>query len=143
MKPLSSEGDREMIIPETKIWIAKLKRCNDLVDKAGANKLKKDLFLKKTFTIGALGSGSDFSPFLQHLGIPCFNLGFGGEDPGGEYHSIYDSYDDYRRFKDPGFQYGVALAKTAGRTSLRMADAPQLPFDFKSFYRTVKCYPGE
>ena len=143
LEPFINEVARDVIDPETQISIADRKRSRELVDAANANKLKKDLFLKKTFTIGALGSGSDFSPFLQHLGIPCFNLGFGGEDPGGEYHSIYDSYDDYRRFKDPGFQYGVALAKTAGRTSLRMADAPQLPFDFKSFYKTVNGYAGE
>jgi hypothetical protein len=58
-----------------------------------------------------LGSGSDYSPFFQHLGIPSLNIGFGGEDPGGEYHSIYDTYDNYKRFKDPKFEYGVALAK--------------------------------
>jgi len=143
LEPFINEVARDVIDPETQISVADRKRSRELVDAAGANKLKKELFLKKTFTIGALGSGSDFSPFLQHLGIPCFNLGFGGEDPGGEYHSIYDSYDDYRRFRDPGFQYGVALAKTAGRTSLRMADAPQLPFDFKSFYKTVNGYAGE
>jgi N-acetylated-alpha-linked acidic dipeptidase len=90
-----------------------------------------------------LGSGSDYSPFLQHLGIPSFNLGFGGEDPGGEYHSIYDSYDDYRRFKDPSFQYGVALAETAGRTTLRMADATVLPFDFRALYKTINGYTTE
>jgi len=93
--------------------------------------------------IGALGSGSDYTAFLDHLGIASVNMGFGGEDPGGEYHSIYDSYDDYRRFKDPGFQYGVTLAQTAGRTSLRMADAPQLPFDFKSLYKTINGYAAE
>jgi N-acetylated-alpha-linked acidic dipeptidase len=58
--------------------------------------------------IGAMGSGSDYSPFIQHLGIPALNIGFGGEDEGGEYHSIYDSYDHYKRFKDPKFEYGVA-----------------------------------
>jgi N-acetylated-alpha-linked acidic dipeptidase len=98
---------------------------------------------KKTISIGALGSGSDYSPFIQHLGIPSVNLGYGGEDPGGEYHSIYDSYDDYRRFKDPTFAYGVTLAKTAGRITLRMADAGLLPFDFSSFYTTVKGYATE
>eukprot|EP01132_Coremiostelium_polycephalum_P014987 gene14987-18148_t len=60
----------------------------------------------------ALGTGSDYSAFLQHLGIPSLNLGFGGEDSGGEYHSIYDSYDDYSRFKDPDFSYGQSLSQT-------------------------------
>lgn len=143
LEPFINEVARDVIDPETQISIADRKRSRDLVDAAEAGKLKKELLLKKTFTIGALGSGSDFSPFLQHLGIPSFNLGFGGEDPGGDYHSIYDSYDDYRRFKDPGFQYGVTLAKTAGRTTLRMADATRLPFDFRSFYKTVNGYAGE
>ena len=65
--------------------------------------------------LDALGSGSDFTPFLQHLGIAALNIGYGGEDDGGAYHSIYDSFDHYTRFGDPEFDYGVTLAKTAGR----------------------------
>lgn len=90
-----------------------------------------------------MGSGSDYSSFIQHLGIPSLDLGFGGENNGGEYHSIYDSYDDYLRFKDPTFEYGVALSKTAGRAVLRMADADLLPFDFRSLYKTVSGYVKE
>ncbi|MHA4809278.1 M28 family metallopeptidase [Flavitalea flava] len=143
LEPFINEVARDVIDPETHISIAERKRSHDLIEAGTNNKLKKELLSKKTFTIGALGSGSDFSPFLQHIGIPSFNLAFGGEDPGGEYHSIYDSYDDYRRFKDPGFQYGVTLAQTAGRTSLRLANAPLLPFDFKSFYKTVNGYASD
>jgi N-acetylated-alpha-linked acidic dipeptidase len=95
---------------------------------------------KPSLTLGALGSGSDYSPFIQHLGIPSLNLGFGGEGSGGEYHSIYDSYDHYARFKDPTFEYGITLAKVAGRAALRMANADVLPFDFRSFYNTVSGY---
>jgi len=87
-----------------------------------------------------LGSGSDFTPFLQHAGVPSMNIGFGGEDNGGEYHSIYDSYDDYTRFKDPGFVYGVALAKLGGHMALRLADAGSLPFDYRSLYTTIDGY---
>jgi N-acetylated-alpha-linked acidic dipeptidase len=140
LEPFMNEVARDVTDPETHISIAERKHARELVTAAEGNHLKKDLFQKKTFTIGALGSGSDYSPFLQHLGIPSFNLGFGGEDPGGEYHSIYDSYDDYRRFKDPSFQYGVALAMTAGRTTLRMADAPLLPFDFRALFKTINEY---
>jgi N-acetylated-alpha-linked acidic dipeptidase len=61
--------------------------------------------------IDALGSGSDYTPFLQHLGIASLNIGFGGEDGGGSYHSVYDSFDHYTRFGDPNFDYGIALAK--------------------------------
>ncbi|HVS96933.1 MAG TPA: transferrin receptor-like dimerization domain-containing protein [Puia sp.] len=140
LEPFMNEVARDVIDPQTHISIAERRHDRDLVNAANTGRLKKDLFQKKTFTIGALGSGSDYSVFLQHLGIPSFNLGFGGEDPGGEYHSIYDSYDDYRRFKDPSFEYGVTLAETAGRTTLRMADAPLLPFDFRALYRTIEGY---
>ena len=110
---------------------------------AASAKAKKDIITKKTIPIGALGSGSDYSPFIQHLGIPSLNIGFGGENGGGEYHSIYDSYDHYVRFKDPGFAYGIALAKTVGRTTLRLANAPTLPFNFKDFHKTVNGYLAE
>jgi N-acetylated-alpha-linked acidic dipeptidase len=140
LEPFINEVARDVTDPETHLSVAERMHERELVNAAGTGRLKKDLFQKKTFTIGALGSGSDYSPFLQHLGIPSFNLGFGGEDPGGEYHSIFDSYDDYRRFKDPSFQYGVALAETAGRTTLRMADVPLLPFDFRALCKTINGY---
>lgn len=95
------------------------------------------------FKLSALGSGSDYTPFIQHLGIASINLGFGGENAGGEYHTGYDSYEHYTRFKDPGFQYGVTLAKVAGRLSLRLANADILPFDFQYFANTVSGYTDE
>jgi N-acetylated-alpha-linked acidic dipeptidase len=91
--------------------------------------------------IEALGSGSDFSSFLQHLGIASLNIGFSGEeDQGGVYHSRYDSFDHYVRFGDPGFAYGVALSKVAGHTMLRMADADALPLRFGDFSDTLDRY---
>jgi N-acetylated-alpha-linked acidic dipeptidase len=142
LEPFINEVSRDVIDPETQVSILDRKRSRDIVA-ATTPKARKDLLAKKNVSIGALGSGSDFSPFIQHLGIPSVNLGFGGEDPGGEYHSIYDSYDDYRRFKDPSFIYGVTLAKTAGRMSLRMANAELLPFDFKAFYKTLNDYVSD
>ena len=73
--------------------------------------------------IAPLGSGSDYTPFLQHAGVASLNVGFGGEDAYGQYHSIYDSFDHYTRFMDPDFSYGIALAQTAGRFTLRLAQA--------------------
>jgi N-acetylated-alpha-linked acidic dipeptidase len=143
LEPFMNEVARDVTDPETHLSVAERMHERELVNAANNGRLKKDLMQKKSFTIGALGSGSDYSPFLQHLGIPSFNLGFGGEDPGGEYHSIYDSYDDYRRFKDPSFAYGIALAETAGRTTLRMADAALLPFDFRALYKTINGYATE
>jgi N-acetylated-alpha-linked acidic dipeptidase len=90
-----------------------------------------------------MGSGSDYSSFIQHLGIPSLNIGYGGEGSGGEYHSIYDSYDMYKRFKDPSFIYGVTLAQTAGRVALRLADADALPFDYTALHTTIKGYISE
>jgi N-acetylated-alpha-linked acidic dipeptidase len=90
-----------------------------------------------------MGSGSDYSSFLQHEGIPSLNLGYGGEDPSGDYHSIYDSYSLYLKFKDPGFRYGVVLAETAGHAVLRMSNADELPFDFSHLMKTVDEYLKE
>lgn len=98
---------------------------------------------KGDFGLYALGSGSDYTPFIQHAGIASLNLGFGGENAGGEYHTIYDTYPHYKRFKDPEFAYGIALANTAGRITLRLANADVLPFEFKQWYSTVSGYLGE
>ena len=68
-----------------------------------------------------LCSGSDWSGFLQHLGVASLNIGFGGEGHYGQYHSIYDSFDHFVRFMDPDFAYGVALARVGGRTVLRLS----------------------
>ena len=94
--------------------------------------------------IDALGSGSDFTPFLQHLGIATLSLEYGGEDQQeGVYHSIYDSFDHYDRFGDPGYHYGVALAQTIGRVMLRMADADVPPVRQVDFSDTIDRYVEE
>ncbi len=98
---------------------------------------------KGEFSLYALGSGSDYTPFIQHAGIAALNLGFGGEDDGGEYHTIYDTYPHYKRFKDPEFAYGVALANVAGRITMRLANADVLPFEFKQWHSTVSGYLDE
>jgi N-acetylated-alpha-linked acidic dipeptidase len=128
--------------PQTNVSVLKRLRALEVV-KASSLKEKQAAMLKKGIGLGALGSGSDYSPFLQHLGIPTLDLGFGGEDNGGEYHSIYDSYDLYHRFKDPTFEYGVALSETAGHAVLRMANADLLPFDFRDLYKVIDGYTTE
>lgn len=90
-----------------------------------------------------LGSGSDYTPFLQHLGVASLNLGFGGEGHYGQYHSIYDSIDHYERFMDPEFEYGVTLARTAGRVMLRLANADLLPFEFTALADETSGYVDE
>lgn len=128
--------------PQTGATVYERLKARDIV-RAGTAKQKKELIKKDTLALSALGTGSDYSAFLQHLGIPSLNLGYGGEDEGGDYHSIYDSYDDYVRFKDSDFSYGVTLSQTAGRAALRLANADVLPFDFTSLHRRVSGYVQE
>jgi len=142
LTPLMDEIVKTVIDPQTNVPVFERWKANKATN-ASSTKAKKDALSMTGLKLDALGSGSDYSPFLQHLGLPSLDLGFGGEDNGGEYHSIYDSYDDYRRFKDPTFEYGVALAKVAGRAVLRMADADMLPFDFTNVYTTANNYATE
>lgn len=94
--------------------------------------------------MGALGSGSDYTAFIDHLGIASLNMGFGGEsETAGVYHSAYDSFDHYSRFGDPGFVYGVALAQVAGRIVTRVADADVLPHATVDFAEAVERYTDE
>jgi N-acetylated-alpha-linked acidic dipeptidase len=142
LEPMMSEISKDVMDPQTHESLFHRKMALAAVN-AGTTKGKRDAMQQQNLKLEALGSGSDYSSFLQHLGIPSLNLGFGGEDNGGEYHSIYDSYDDYIRFKDPGFEYGTALSQTAGRAVLRLADAPALPFDYRCLQKTISTYVDE
>ncbi len=93
--------------------------------------------------LGALGSGSDFSAFLQHLGIASLDLQFSGEEQYGVYHSAYDSFDHYRRFGDPQFSYGVVMSKLAGHLMLRAAQATLLPFRARDASHGMSTYVQE
>jgi N-acetylated-alpha-linked acidic dipeptidase len=90
--------------------------------------------------IDALGSGSDFTPFLQHLGVASLNVGYGGEDDGGIYHSIYDDFYWYTHFSDSSFVYGKAMSQTVGIAMMRLADADVLPFGFSTLTATARRY---
>lgn len=131
----------QVMDPQTGVSIKDRKYAKKVADAAaaGAKKLPED----KNIQLNALGAGSDWSGFLQHLGITTLSIEFGGEGSGGEYHSIYDSYDHYTKFKDPGFPYGIALAKTTGRIMMRMANAEVLPINYCGFSETVSGYVNE
>lgn len=139
LETLMDEISKDVIDPQTNVSVFERQKAEKIAT-AKTVKAKKELLAKKTLSLDALGSGSDYSSFLQHLGITTLDLGYGGEGAGGEYHSIYDSYDDYSRFKDPTFEYGVALSKTAGRAALRLANAEALPFDFRNLSKTINGY---
>ena len=127
--------------PEKNISVAKRWRSRLLVN--GNEKEKREATNNKDLKIYPLGSGSDYSPFLQHIGVASLNIGYGGEDNGGQYHSIYDSYDHYIRFGDPEFEYGITLTKTIGHAVLDLSESEILPFNFENFSNTVKEYFSE
>ncbi len=95
------------------------------------------------FTIGALGSGSDYTAFIDHVAMPSLNVGYGGAVSDGIYHSIYDDYTFYLRFLDSTMTSEVAQAQTVGTAVLRMADAPVLPFEFRAVARTYGRYADD
>src|SRR5437899_11256630 len=104
---------------------------------------RKELRQRADLRIDALGSGTDFTGFLDHLGIASLNLGYGGEDEQGIYHSIYDDFYWYTHFSDTDFVYGRALSQTIGTSVMRLADADLLPFEFENFADTVQTYLKE
>ena len=127
--------------PESKVSVFNRQQAHLLLQ--GTPKQHDEARSGGNLTIGALGSGSDFSPFIDHLGIATLNLGFEGEDPSGNYHSIYDDFYWYTHFSDYDFVYGRALAQTAVLTVLRMADADIMPYDFAGLSHTVAQYIEE
>ena len=136
-----NEVARDIPDPQTKMSVWERSRAARVV--SGSASARKEAMDRPDLRIDALGSGSDYTPFLQHLGIASLNIGFGGENGGGSYHSIYDSFEHYTRYGDPGFAYGVALAKVGGHATLRLADAESLPFEFTNFAETVSGYAKE
>src|SRR5436190_607710 len=104
---------------------------------------RRDARDREDLRLDALGSGSDYSSFIDHIGVASLNLGFGGEDPGGIYHSAYDDFYWYTHFSDTSFVYGRALAQTTGIAVLRLANADVLPFGFTNLAETVRGYVKE
>ncbi|HWG11152.1 MAG TPA: transferrin receptor-like dimerization domain-containing protein [Rhodanobacteraceae bacterium] len=136
--------------PETRASVGERARAHLLVgaaDKGASAEVKEMAKVageNNDMPIDALGSGSDYSAFLEHLGIASLDLGFSGEDDdGGIYHSRYDSFDHYIRFGDPTFAYGVALAQVAGHIVLRTADADVVPMRFGDFSDTLDRYVAQ
>ncbi|HYJ46976.1 MAG TPA: transferrin receptor-like dimerization domain-containing protein, partial [Pyrinomonadaceae bacterium] len=141
LEKFTNEVARDVPDPQTKVSVLERSRALRIV--RGSPEDRREARERADMRIGALGSGSDYTPFLQHLGIASLNIGYGGEDGGGSYHSIYDSFAHYTRFIDPNFDYGIALAKTGGRLVLRLADADVLPFAFNNLSDTVEKYLRE
>jgi len=106
----------------------------------GSAEVRRDAREREDLRIGALGSGSDYSSFLDHLGVAALNIGYGGEDDGGIYHSIYDDFYWFMHFSDSAFVYEKALAQVGGISVLRLANADLLPFAFTNLAETIQTY---
>jgi N-acetylated-alpha-linked acidic dipeptidase len=141
LERLVNQAARDVVDPQKKISVAERLRALRLVH-GGADE-QREARDRTELRLGALGSGSDYTVFLDHLGIASLDVGFSGENGGGSYHSIYDSIDHYFRFGDPDFAYGAALVQTAGRLVLRLANADTLPFDFTASSDAIAVYARE
>ncbi|HEX9369204.1 MAG TPA: M28 family metallopeptidase [Vicinamibacterales bacterium] len=123
------------------LYDAKIDRA---LSQAKTDEEKAAIDRRRYLPIQALGSGSDYTAFLDHLTIASLNMGFGGEAPdSGVYHSTYDSFYWYTHFSDTDFAYGAALSRTIGTAILRLADADVLPFEFTATARTLRGYAEE
>jgi N-acetylated-alpha-linked acidic dipeptidase len=133
---------RDVSDPETKVSAWKREQLHEIANAKSAEQ-RKEIRERADLRIPALGSGSDYTAFLQHDGLASLSIGFGGEDGGGIYHSIYDDFYWYTHFSDTEFVYGRALAQTGGTAVMRLADADLLPFEFGNFADTVQLYLKE
>ena len=132
---------RDITDPETHLTVWQRHQAR-AIDRAKPED-KEKVRARADWRIGALGSGSDYTPFLQHLGIPSLNISYGGEDSAGIYHSVYDDFYVYTHFLDTDFAYGRTLAQTAGTAVIRLADADILPFHYSNLADTVRTYDEE
>jgi len=142
LEKFSNDIAHEIFDPETKLTAWKRQQLRE-ISKAKTPEQREEIRKRSDLRIPALGSGSDYTAFLQHDGVASLNIGFGGEDDGGIYHSIYDDFYWYTHFSDTDFVYGRALAQTGGTAMMRLADADLLPFEFGDFADTVQTYLKE
>ena len=142
LEHLWNEVARDIADPETgkSLWETVHARR---LEEARNDEDKKRITGRADLRIGALGAGSDYVVFVDHLGVPSLNIGFSTRGGEGVYHSIYDSFNWYSKFGDPSFVYGRALAQVAGSLLVRLADAAILPFDFTNLADTLEMYVGD
>jgi N-acetylated-alpha-linked acidic dipeptidase len=132
---------RDVSDPESGVSV--LKRRQAFAVARGTGDERREARERADFRIGALGSGSDYTPFVQHAGIASINLSFGDEDQDGIYHSIYDDFYFFAHYLDTDFTYGRALAQTVGTAVIRLADADVVPMEFTNLADTVQKYGRE
>ncbi|HZC43265.1 MAG TPA: transferrin receptor-like dimerization domain-containing protein, partial [Acidobacteriaceae bacterium] len=142
LEPLVNQVARSVTDPETNVSAWQRLRAQELLH--GTPEARKEASTRSDLRIGPLGTGSDFTAFIDHLGVASLNVSYGGEDNGaGVYHSIYDDFYWYSHFADSTYVYGRALAQTDGALVLRMAQADVLPYDFAALADTLHIYERE
>ena len=133
---------RDVQDPETKLSAWKREQLKE-IEGAKTPEALRELRSRHDLRLEMLGGGSDHAPFINFAGVASLGIGFGGEDGGGIYHSIYDDFYWYTHFSDKDFVYGRALAQAGSTSVVRMADADLLPFQFSDFADDVKMYVRE
>ena len=142
LEQLVNSVARDVEDPETKMSVWKRSQARAIA--RGSRDERNEARTRGDLRMSALGSGSDYSSFLQHIGVPSLDLRFGGFDNNdGVYHSIYDDYYYFTKFLDTDFAYGRVLAQTAGSMMIRLADADLLPFEYTNLSDTVQTYVKE
>jgi N-acetylated-alpha-linked acidic dipeptidase len=133
---------RDIRDPETKLTVWQRLRFHEIAQAKNAED-RREVRERPDLRLNALGSGSDYTAYIDHLGIASLNLSYGDEDEGGIYHSAYDDFYCYKHFSDTDFVYGRALSQTVGTAVMRLADADLLPFEFTDFADTIRLYLKE
>jgi N-acetylated-alpha-linked acidic dipeptidase len=139
LENLVNDVARDIQDPETKMAVWHRWQLRQ-IEKAKNDDERREVRQRADVRVDALGSGSDYTAFLDHLGIASLNVGYGGEDEAGIYHSAYDDFYWFTHFSDTDFAYGRALSQTAGMVALRLGSADLLPFEFTDFADTIHAY---
>jgi N-acetylated-alpha-linked acidic dipeptidase len=131
-------------IPDPETHMSVLQRSHLIaISKAKTPEQRADLRKRNDLVLEALGDGSDFTAFQDFAGISTLDVGFGGEENGDQYHSIYDDFYWYTHFADTDFVYERALAQTAGTAMMRLADADLVPVDYAPQAEAIAKYETE
>src|SRR3989442_831906 len=141
LQRLVNDVARDIVDPETKLSVWKRAQLREIAEADSADR-RREIRQAADLRIDALGSGSDYTPFLQHAGVATLDLRYGGEGGGGIYHSIYDDLRWFTTFDDTSFVYGRALAQTVGTAVLRLPNAEGLPVEFGGRAGTRGPYAG-
>src|ERR1700688_2276531 len=139
LEPLVNDVARDIQDPETKLAVWRRSQLHQ-IEQAKTEDDRKELRQRADLRIEALGSGSDYTAFLDHIGVASVDVSYGGEGDSGIYHSVYDDFYWYTHFSDTDFVYGRALSQTAGTAVLRLANADLLPFEFTDLADTIRLY---